>query len=399
MIRGSTAPRAFRLFEPREDGWILHFEQGMQGRLVLPSGITELAALATPQNSVGARGYRIRLDPECRGKVVVGDSAILFQFVPAPPAQPRPQLPASLVRGTASVDWATTIIAAASFLAHFFLIGAAYSDFLDDVVDDDLRVASLIDSVVPAPAPVVETPPETSEKASEAKVVEPAHRAERDRDRGTARATRPASSPSRETAALTEALGTVMETIGVLRRAGSSTEGVLTKGEVPTTILDEAARSATGVGLHLIGEAGSDRVHPGEHGSLADLGNDRSAVGHDAGKAGAAPAGPHGTVEPGHPETVGGRIPNAAAVVASLRAGFRACYNRTLAQDPDAQGKIALSLQVGANGEVTSVTANPSGAIPGALVSCIRARARAAVFDPPAGGMAVVQVPVSLVKQ
>jgi hypothetical protein len=96
---------------------------------------------------------------------------------------------------------------------------------------------------------------------------------------------------------------------------------------------------------------------------------------------------------------VGGHITDAARVIASLRAGFRACYNRALSQNPDAEGKITLSIRVGAGGEVTNVSASTSGTVPDSLANCIRARASSAQFEPPSGGMAVVQVPVNLVKQ
>ena len=53
--------------------------------------------------------------------------------------QPRPQLPLSVKGGLASqIDWNLTIIAAFSFLLHFGLIGAMYSDWMDPVVNDDI---------------------------------------------------------------------------------------------------------------------------------------------------------------------------------------------------------------------------------------------------------------------
>ncbi len=51
------------------------------------------------------------------------------------------------------IDWNLTIIAAFSFLLHFGLVGAMYSDWMDPVVNDDLT-AGLLDMVqktVPPP--------------------------------------------------------------------------------------------------------------------------------------------------------------------------------------------------------------------------------------------------------
>jgi hypothetical protein len=54
---------------------------------------------------------------------------------------------------------------------------------------------------------------------------------------------------------------------------------------------------------------------------------------------------------------------------------------------------------VGPGGEVQSVAAVPSGNLPDSVVGCVKSRAQAAQFDPPQGGLAVIQVPVTFVKQ
>jgi hypothetical protein len=95
----------------------------------------------------------------------------------------------------------------------------------------------------------------------------------------------------------------------------------------------------------------------------------------------------------------GGTVSNASRVVAGMRAGFRACYNRGLAINPDSAGSIRLTIRVGPGGEVQGVSAAPAGNLPGSVVGCVKARASAAQFSPPEGGAAVVVVPVTFVKQ
>jgi hypothetical protein len=58
-----------------------------------------------------------------------------------------------------------------------------------------------------------------------------------------------------------------------------------------------------------------------------------------------------------------------------------------------------LNIKVGPTGQVLGVSNTTSGSIPPEVVSCVEARAKAAQFSPPEGGVAVVQVPVSFVKQ
>jgi hypothetical protein len=82
-----------------------------------------------------------------------------------------------------------------------------------------------------------------------------------------------------------------------------------------------------------------------------------------------------------------------------MRAGFRNCYQRGLAENPDAGGSIKLTIRVGPGGEVLGVAAAPSGNLPATVISCVQARAKAAQFDAPEGGAAVISVPVTFVKQ
>ena len=139
--------------------------------------------------------YQIRLTDEARGKVVIGETTFLFQFVAPPPVQPRPQLPLSVKGGLASqIDWSLTIIAAFSFLLHFGLVGAMYSDWMDPVVNDDLT-AGLLDMVQKTVPPPVETAEEASASASStstapaptASARRPRRRNPRDRARRTQR--------------------------------------------------------------------------------------------------------------------------------------------------------------------------------------------------------------------
>src|SRR5579871_5003798 len=153
----ANVPPQFKLFELIGTEYYLNFLDGMTGRVALASGITDLVALKGQAKRVGP-AYQIRLTEEARGKVVIGDTTFLFQFVAPPPVQPRPQLPLSVKGGVASqIDWNLTIIAAFSFLLHFGLVGAMYSDWMDPVVNDDIT-AGLIDMVQKTVPPPVETP-------------------------------------------------------------------------------------------------------------------------------------------------------------------------------------------------------------------------------------------------
>jgi hypothetical protein len=399
VLATANLPATFRMFELVGNDYHLNFLDGMAGRIALPTGISELSHLKgqARRNSQGA--YQVRLTEDSRGKVVVGDTTFLFQFVAPPPIQPKPQLPVAVLRGASSIDWNTTMIAALSFLLHFMALGSIYSDWLDPVVDDEVSVAGLIDSLKSLP------PPPPVEEQKEDKPDEQADKGETKEDKkAPAPGTKgPAGQMSqKEQAALSNALDQLDMATLAFKGSGPATAGVLKDGEVPTGALDAAAASNAGVGAGAdfkLGTGGG-AIRPGASGgSLAGIGSTGRGSGTEGTGAGAKVAGPKGNASTGPAAVSGGNVSNAARVVAGMRAGFRNCYNRGLAENPDAQGSIRLTIRVGPGGEVQGVSAAPSGSLSPTVVSCVQARAQAAQFDAPEGGSAVINVPVTFVEQ
>ena len=74
-----------------------------------------------------------------------------------------------------------------------------------------------------------------------------------------------------------------------------------------------------------------------------------------------------------------GNVSNAARVVASMRAGFRNCYNRGLATHRWLEGTVKLTI--------------------GVVLDCILRRAGAKRFDPPEGGSATTKIPIRFVRE
>jgi len=404
VIATQNLPPTFRLFELVGNDYTLNFLDGMNGRIALPTGISDLSMLKGQARRTPQGAYQIRLTEDSRGKVVVGNTTILFQFVAPPPVQPKPQLPVSVTQGATSIDWGTTMIAAFSFLLHFLAIGAVYSDWLDPVFDEEVSVAGLVDSMksLPPPPPV-ETKEEVSDQPAEKGPTKEAPKSGGNKGGGAPGKGGPMSAS--QAAALSKELDNLeMATIGALSSQGPATAGVLRGGEVPTGALDAAAASGAGVSAGGIGGlnlgSGGGTIRPGMGGAgLAGMGT----TGKTGGTGGTGDVkkveGPKGSANVGGANVSGGNVSNAARVVAGMRAGFRACYNRGLAENPDAQGSIRLSIKVGPGGEVQGVSASASGNLPGSVTSCVQSRAQAAQFDPPEGGSAVIVVPVSFVKQ
>jgi hypothetical protein len=170
VVATQNVPANFRLFELIGNEYWLNYLDGMQGRIALPSGISDLSVLKGQARRTQQGAYQVKLTEDSRGKVQVGDVTFLFQFVAPPPVQPRPQLPVSVTTGASSIDWTTTMIAAFCFLAHFLAVGAIYSDWFDNVVDDDINVQAILDNVnrLPPPPPVETQEVTETDKTAEA---------------------------------------------------------------------------------------------------------------------------------------------------------------------------------------------------------------------------------------
>jgi len=101
---------------------------------------------------------------------------------------------------------------------------------------------------------------------------------------------------------------------------------------------------------------------------------------------------------PKDPSTGTGAISNAAHVVASMRPGFRACFQDFLGRLPAAPpGKVRLSMHVDCAGKVSEVHARVSG-IDEQAVACMFRTAVERTFDAPEGGASIVNVPVTFVR-
>jgi hypothetical protein len=400
VIPSTAVPAQFKLFELVGNDYHLNFLDGMGGRVALATGISDLAALrgqAKRANVGGANAYQVRLTEEARGKVIIGDTTFLFQFVAPPPPQPRPQLPLAVKGGLASqIDWDLTIIAAFSFLLHFGIIGAMYSDWMDPVVSDDFNIQGLVDLNKQIPTVTPETPADTSTAAATA----------------TAAATSaaPASKPSgaagkvsdKQAAALAQQAEQMQMQMLAAFGGNTAVQGALNRSDIPPADLSNAAASGAGVsnasGDLRLGTAGGGTVRPGSAGGgLAGIGVTGGAGGGGAGKEGAV-KGPTGDAQIGA-TTASVPVSDAERVVAGLRARFRSCYNKGLAVDPGMSGSVTIVTKVAPNGEVTAADSSANTGLSPDVVTCIQRVVKNAQFTGPGGSGSTINIPVKFVQQ
>jgi hypothetical protein len=107
--------------------------------------------------------------------------------------------------------------------------------------------------------------------------------------------------------------------------------------------------------------------------------------------------GPKPKVDLATPIVVGGEIPDAQPVVAKNRYRFLACHKKALATDPQAEGKVRLTLKVGPDGSVFTTTVSSTTASP-SLTECARRATLTMQFSPPGGGGATLMLPLTFVR-
>lgn len=85
-------------------------------------------------------------------------------------------------------------------------------------------------------------------------------------------------------------------------------------------------------------------------------------------------------------------VPGADKVVDQNKWRFRGCYNRALQADRDAGGTVIVKVSIDAEGRVTDAHAEPSGAEPASLGSCVAGTFYSMRFPAPDGGHATFTV-------
>ncbi|MGZ3420410.1 MAG: AgmX/PglI C-terminal domain-containing protein [Polyangiales bacterium] len=414
LASGANVPETMRLFELVGNEYVINMSEAMTGRVALPTGVTDVAqARASGVAKRVGNFYQLKLTEDSRGKVVVGDTTFLFQFVAPPPVQPKPQLPLAVKGGLASqIDWGFTIIAAFSFLLHFGFAGAVNSDWFDPIVDDDAETASLIQQAKDRPAPPIEEKkeeapdPNAKKEDDSKKAPEPAKAAPAGGKPG-AQAPGPKGGgvTAKQGAALSNELDQLeMKALGSLGGQGPAQSSIMKPGSsAADSSLDAVAAKGGGIdtsgtGLKT-GVGGGGPLGPGQggKGGLAGVGDTKGGGGGGGGggvDTSSQVKAPTGIVSSGAAAGAS-NVKDVDSVIARNRWRFKACLDKALAIDPTAGGTVKVSVRVGEGGEVTSASSASSDA-PSGLTSCIVSAFNAMKFSPPDGGSAQFTAPVVL---
>lgn len=396
----------FDLFQLVGDDYILNFTDDMSGRVGLAGGVHDLSVLRTSGGARNAGKYwQVKLTDNSRGKVVIGTTTLLFQFVVAPPVTPKPQLPASARGGfVKSIDWLFTTFVALSFMLFFgFIIWLEEADWeiAQGVAQLPEGLARLIFDEPPIPEP------ETDTAVVEEGDTEAEAEAEAERPRNTSSSSssggrsasndnsEPSESAAERNARLREearAQAMALALGGVGGADGAFANALA--GGAPTGDAADVIAQANGVGV-ASGTAGGLRSRDGGGrgagdgtgiGGLAQTGDGGMATG----EGGPVTERVVGRMRISGGGDVGGSGEFDSRIVASrIRAqssAIKRCYERELARNPTLRGAVRVEFTIQTSGAVSGTAATENTVSP-AVGSCVVGVIGRLRFSPgPTGG-------------
>ncbi len=414
VIHTEGMPARFELFQLVGNDYILNFTDIMTGRVGLPGGVQDLAQMRTSGAARNAgTHYQVKISDNSRGKVVMGNVTLLFQFVVPAPVQPRPQLPAAARAGfVRSIDWLFTAFMVFTFMSMFGFI--VYLENADWPIDEGLsamsdEIAKMIFEEPPPPPPPENkadkaddqqaedksAKPEPKEKApaKEAKAEPSPDKAEAEQQAVAEKSARIAQEASQAAEALI---------VGALSAdTGGALADVLAGGAVTGNaqdILSQAmgvgvAKSASGGDLRTRGGGASGSGVAGL-GGLARKEGTTGAVGEGSA---VAERTVHGKVQAQEADMSGAGDFDANLVVQTIKTRLRAiqmCYEQQLRRNPSLAGKVTVEFTIEQRGNVTGVRVKENTTNDPAVGSCVADTVSRFRFNPgPQGGSVTFAYP------
>ncbi len=416
VVPASTLPRTFTLFEMNQGQYTLKFGESMDGRISLGGKVMSLEA-ARSGGHAKKKGnlHELQLTENTRGKVLLGEVTLLFQFVTPPPVQPRPQLPPSVRGGFfTNVDWMLASCFVTIATLHFgFLVYLRTLDFPrkiePDVIPD--RFADYIPEVEKPKALDLSKLSDMGEKAVEKKDEPGPKKAAggpKVRKKGPAKPCDKACQEAKA-AARRARLAKKVASMGVLKLLGA--KGAAGKGTAANLIGSgdpgtDVAKAFSGVGGLTVAGSG------GKGGGLRGKGSGGSGKAVGIGDIGGRVGGPGkvGTggmvkervptakVKSSTPDIMDGNM-NSDATYRIIKRGMRCVksqYQRGLKRDPAMSGKVSMCFTVDPMGRVGSINVENDSIGDPVLTSGIKSCIKRLRFPPPEGGSAEVCVPFIL---
>lgn len=414
-----SLPRSYPLFELKGGIYHLNFKGDMEGRVSVDDAVLDFDALKK-RNLASQKGdhYSLKLSERSRGKIVIGEVTLLFQFVTPPPPPSRLQLPASVRGGVAkNVDWPFVSILMASMIVQVFsvvfMVTRDYPEPPKGIEALPDRFVEVLDIKKPEVKPIEEkedpVKDEPEEKVAEEKPQpkpkvkkpkpKPEQVAKQDPPKTEQEIEKQARAEDKQFKQMRKKVRdkTVLSVLGTAGGDGpGSIVDSLTDGATNVALKD-AFDGTKGVAMAEAAGAGRDtrsRVAGKGVGEVAKVSNDellgerRVAKGPTAKKAekkvrGNLKVASKASSEFGLGSLDGRKV---ASVIKRRSGALKACYEKRLKKNPDLSGKVVVQFEVLESGRVGQVSVKSNTTRDNELASCLQSNFKRFRFPRPDGG-------------
>jgi outer membrane biosynthesis protein TonB len=375
VVQPSTLPESTLVFAWEGERYTLLFADGVEGRVQGPQGSADFGALVSQGLARAQDGrHAVAVNDDQRGKMVLGDVTLLWQFVSAPAETPRMALPKE-AQGNhfRSLDRLFAIVLGLSFAVHTgAYVALARTDVPTEVTLEEIpdRYAKVL-----IPERLPKAPEKVEEKKPEA-VVE--KKAEEKKPEGEKKQESPEAVAARK-AARAAAVAKAVQSKGILKVLGALGPG--TGGGAVADVfgsgggIGDVASALSGAGGVAVandpgaagGRKGAGQVEAASIGDLATTGGGKVAYGAKtevrvSGSVAAEEA------EIDSSEIDQGKL---AAFVKARQGLIKACYENALKRNPNLKGKISIRFTILETGGLSEIAAAQNGLGSPEVAACI----------------------------
>jgi len=379
IVPQSNLPGTTTVFTWQGDRYHLCFEEGMDGRIQGSQGAADFGALVSQGLArKEGRGHAVPVGEDQRGKIVLGEVTLLWQFVTPPPEAPKPVLPKE-AKGNhfKSMDRLFVSLLAISFLLH----GGAYVALANTELPPEVTLEEIPDRyakvLIPdkLPAPPVEKKEEPKAGGDEKK---PEEAKKADAKKGDAKAETAEQAAARK-AARAAAVAKAVQSKGMLKVLGALGPGtgsgavadVFGAGGGMTDVAT-ALSGAGGVAVATDPGAGGGRKGGGQ-GGAASIGDLATSGGGSVGYGAKQEVRVSGSVAAEEAEVDSADIDQQklAAFVRARMGLIKGCYENALKRNPTLKGKISIRFTILETGGIADIQASVNSLNSPEVAACI----------------------------
>ena len=368
----ANAPESVVVFAYQGDRYILQFEQGAEGRVQGPQGAADLSALVSQGVAKPAgKICSVPVNEDQRGKLVIGEITLLWQFV-APPAEvPKPALPKeSKGAHFKSMDRLFSVVLFVSFALHSgFYIALANTELPKEVTLEEIpdRYAKVL---------IPERMPKPPEKKEEKKAeVAAQQRQEKAEEKKAETQEQVAQKKAARAAAVAKAVQSkgILKVLGALGpgTGGGAVADVFGSGGGMGDVAS-ALSGAGGVAVATAPGASGGRKGGGE-GGAASIGSLATSGGGKVGLGAKTEVKVSGSVAAEEAEVDSSDIDQGklGAFVRARMGLIKACYENALKRNPALKGKISIRFTILETGALSDISTAQNSLGSAEVASCI----------------------------